>query len=79
MTSEKAPIPRTRKLASARRGVILPPGFFFNCAHDDEALEITEEAVRGSFAVIKEGLENNRLRELLEVPPQDDLFRRLVR
>ena len=64
---------------NARRGVILPPGFFFNCAHDDEALDITEEAVRGSFAVIKEGLENNRLSELLEVPPQDDLFRRLVR
>jgi len=64
---------------NARRGVILPNGFFFNCAHDDEALDITEEAVRGSFTIIKEGLENNRLDELLEVPLQEDLFRRLVR
>ena len=64
---------------NARRGVILPTGFFFNCAHDEEALERTEEAVRGSFAVIKEGLENDRLDELLESPPQEDLFRRLVR
>ncbi len=64
---------------NARRGVILPPGFFFNCAHDEEALERTEEAVRGSFAVIKDGLENDRLDELLESPPQEDLFRRLVR
>ncbi len=63
---------------NARRGVILPPGFFFNCAHDQEALERTEAAVRESFALIKEGLERDTLDQLLECPPQEDLFRRMV-
>jgi glutamate-1-semialdehyde aminotransferase len=63
---------------NARRGVILPPGFFFNCAHDQEALERTEAAVRESFALIAEGLARDKLDQLLECPPQEDLFRRLV-
>jgi glutamate-1-semialdehyde aminotransferase len=64
---------------NARRGVILPTALFLNCAHDQEALDITEGAVRESFAVIKGGLENNRLDELLQCKIQDELFRRLVR
>ena len=63
---------------NARRGVLLPPGFFFNCAHDQEALDHTEAAVRESFALIKEGLEQDNLDQLLECPPQEDLFRRMV-
>ncbi len=64
---------------NAKRGVILSTGFFFNCAHDAEALDITERAVRESFAVIKSGLDNNRLDDLIECDLQEDLFRRMVR
>ena len=64
---------------NAKRGLILSTGFFFNCAHDEEALDFTERAVRESFAVIADGLKNNRLDELLECELQEELFRRLVR
>jgi len=63
---------------NAKRGLILATGFFFNCAHDDAALDHTEGAVRESFAVIQDGLENDRLDELLECEIQEDLFRRMV-
>ena len=64
---------------NAKRGLILATGFFFNCAHDDEALAFTVEGIRGSFGVIADGLKNGRLDELLECQLQEDLFRRLVR
>jgi len=64
---------------NARRGLILSTGFFFNCAHDEEALEYTEKVVGESFAIIADGLKNDRLDELLECDLQEDLFRRLVR
>lgn len=64
---------------NARRGLILSTGFFFSCAHDAEALDFTERVVRESFSVIKEGLDRNRLDQLLECDLQEDLFRRLVR
>ena len=65
---------------NARRGVILSQGFFFNTAHDDdEALHRTEEAVRGSFAVIADGLRRERLDELIECELVEESFRRLVR
>jgi len=64
---------------NARRGVILSTGLFFNCAHDEAALDRTEEVVRESLAVIKDGLENQRLDRLLQCELQEDLFRRLVR
>jgi len=64
---------------NARRGLILSTGFFFNCAHGEEALAFTEGVVRESFAVIADGLKNDRLDELLECELQEDLFRRLVR
>jgi len=63
---------------NAKRGIILAPGFFFNCAHDDEALEFTTRVVGESFAVIAEGLRRGRLDELLECQLQEELFRRLV-
>jgi glutamate-1-semialdehyde 2,1-aminomutase len=64
---------------NARRGLILSTGFFFNCAHDQAALDFTEGVVRESFAVIKEGLEQDRLDALLECELQTELFRRMVR
>ena len=64
---------------NARRGLILSTGFFFNCAHDDAALDRTEAVVRESFAVVKDGLENDRLDELLECEMQENSFRRMVR
>jgi len=64
---------------NARRGVILATGFMFNCAHGEAEVEQTAAVVRQSFAVIAEGLERGTLDELLAVPPQEDLFRRLVR
>ncbi|MFC1526340.1 aspartate aminotransferase family protein [Candidatus Latescibacterota bacterium] len=75
---------RARKVATlfiqenARRGLILSTGFFFNCAHDEAALDYTEVAVRESFAVLAEGLRRDCLDELLECQLQEDLFRRLV-
>ncbi len=63
---------------NAKRGLILSTGFFFNCAHDDAALDYTEAAVRESFSVIKEGLEKDRLDALLECDLQEELFRRMV-
>ena len=64
---------------NARRGVILSGGYFFNCAHDEAALDKTEEVVQESFAVIQEGIKNDRLDDLLESEVQEDSFRRLVR
>lgn len=64
---------------NARRGAFLSSGFFFNCAHDEEALDKTETAFRGSLTVIQDGLENDRLDELLDAELQTDLFRRMVR
>ena len=64
---------------NAKNGVILGTGFFFNCSHDEEALDRTEKAVRQSFAVIQEGLEKERLEDLVEADLQEDLFRRMVR
>ncbi|MDP6776908.1 MAG: aminotransferase class III-fold pyridoxal phosphate-dependent enzyme, partial [Candidatus Latescibacteria bacterium] len=64
---------------NARRGVILATGFFFNCAHDEAALDATERAVRESFGIISEGLHSGRLDDLLECDLQEDLFRRMVR
>jgi glutamate-1-semialdehyde 2,1-aminomutase len=64
---------------NAKNGIILSAGSFFNCSHDDEALDLTEEAVRKSFAVIRQGLDTDTLEDLLEAEIQQDLFRRMVR
>ena len=60
---------------NAKRGLILSTGFFFNTAHDVAALDHTEAAVRESFAVIRDGLENRRLDALLQCETREDLFR----
>ena len=64
---------------NAKGGVILSPGSFFNCSHDDEALDLTEKAVRQTFATIQEGLEKDTLDDLVEADLQQGLFRRMVR
>ena len=51
----------------------------FNCAHGEPEVEQTAAVVRQSFAVIAEGLERGTLDDLLAAPPQQELFRRLVR
>lgn len=63
---------------NARRGVILATGFMFNCAHDTAEVEQTAAVVQESFAVIAEGLARGTLDQLLDCPPQEELFRRLV-
>ncbi len=73
-----------RKLATlfiqenARRGVILHPGLFLNCAHDEQAVERTVEVVRESLGVLARGLREGCIDRLLECPIQQELFRRLV-
>lgn len=81
----KTPDPVTAKKVAtlfiqenAKRGVILAQGLFFNCAHDEEALEVTGEVVRQSFEVIREGLAERRLDEFIDCELQEDLFRRMV-
>ena len=64
---------------NARRGLILSTGFFFNCAHDEAALDHTERVVAESFALIAEGLAKGDLATRLEAQIQEESFRRLVR
>ncbi len=64
---------------NAKRGLILSTGFFFNMAHDDAALDHTEQVVYETFGIIKEGLDGRRLDDLIEGALQEDSFRRLVR
>ena len=64
---------------NARRGVILATGFMFNCAHGEAEVAQTAAVLRQSFAKIAEGLDRGTLDQLLKVPPQAELFRRLVR
>ena len=64
---------------NAKGGLILGLGSFFNLSHDDEALDHTENAVRESFSVIRQGLRSNNIEGLLEAEIQQDLFRRMVR
>ena len=64
---------------NARRGLILATGFFFNMAHDEEALEKTMAAAGESLQVIDAGLRAGDLEERLEAPAEREPFRRLVR
>jgi glutamate-1-semialdehyde 2,1-aminomutase len=64
---------------NARQGLILATGFFFNMAHDEEALEYTLERVGHSLSEVGRGLERGDLEEQLETPLEAAPFRRLVR
>ena len=63
---------------NARRGVILATGFMFNCSHGESEVERTAAVVEESFGKIAEGLGRGTIDDLLEVPPQEESFRRLV-
>ena len=63
---------------NARRGVILATGFMFNCSHGESEVERTAAVVEESFGKIAEGLDRGTIDDLLEVPPQEESFRRLV-
>ena len=63
---------------NARRGVILASGFMFNCSHGESEVERTAAVVEESFGKIAEGLDRGTIDDLLEVPPQEESFRRLV-
>ena len=63
---------------NARRGVILATGFMFNCSHGESEVERTAAVVEASFGKIAEGLDRGTIDDLLEVPPQEESFRRLV-
>ena len=64
---------------NARRGLILATGFFFNMAHDEEAVAATAAGVRETFEVIAGGLRTGDIDSLLQAGLQEDSFRRLVR
>ncbi len=63
---------------NARRGVILATGFMFNCSHGESEVDRTAAVVEESFGKIAEGLDRGTIDDLLEVPPQEESFRRLV-
>jgi len=63
---------------NARRGVILATGFMFNCSHGESEVERTAAVVEESFGKIAEGLDRGTIDDMLEVPPQEESFRRLV-
>ena len=63
---------------NARRGVILSTGFMFNCSHGESEVELTAAVVRESLGKIAEGLDRGNIDDLLEVPPQEESFRRMV-
>ena len=63
---------------NARRGVILATGFMFNCSHGESEVERTAPVVEESFGKIAEGRDRGTIDDLLEVPPQEESFRRLV-
>lgn len=63
----------------ARRGVHCYPSFKATLAHTNEDIEQTTEAALAAFQVIRQGLENENLDDLLLCDPKKEPFRRLVR
>ncbi|MCB0105128.1 MAG: aminotransferase class III-fold pyridoxal phosphate-dependent enzyme, partial [Caldilineaceae bacterium] len=63
----------------ARRGVHTYMSFKATLAHTEADIEQTEAAARAAFGVIKSGLENETLDQLLVADLKKEPFRRLVR
>ena len=63
----------------AKRGCHGFPSFYLNAAQGPDEVEQTMSAARETFTILAEGLESNRLDDLLECEPQQEYFRRLVR
>ena len=63
----------------ARRGVHCYMGFGPTLAHTEEDVRITADAVEASLRVIKQGLENDSIDDLLVCDLHSEPFRRIVR
>ena len=63
----------------AKRGCHGYTSFYLNAAQGPTELEQTVVAVRETFALMRDGLRNGTLDQLLECDLQQDAFRRLVR
>jgi glutamate-1-semialdehyde 2,1-aminomutase len=62
----------------AKRGIFTISAFYINAAHSADDVAQTVAAAKEAFAVIKDGLDNNRVDKLLEARVIEDSFRRLV-
>ncbi len=63
----------------AKRGCHGYASFYLNAAQGPDEVEQTVQAARETFITIAEGLEQNRIDELLECELRQDFFQRLVR
>ena len=63
----------------ARRGVHCYMGFGPTLAHTEEDVRITADAVEASLRVVKQGLENDSIDDLLVCDLHSEPFRRIVR
>jgi glutamate-1-semialdehyde 2,1-aminomutase len=63
----------------AKRGCHGYPSFYLNAAQGAAELDQTEQAARETFALLKDGLDSGRLRELLECEIRQESFQRLVK
>ncbi len=63
----------------AKRGCHGYPAFYLNAAQGDAELQQTTEAARETFTILRRGLEEGRLQDLLEADLTQDVFRRAVR
>lgn len=63
----------------AKRGCHGFPAFYLNAAQGEGEVQQTEQALRETFQIVAEGLETDRLDDLLECELPTEAFRRLVR
>lgn len=62
----------------SKAGIIISTAIFMTCAHSEADVEQTGQAATAAFKLIKSGLENDSLADLLEADVQLEPFRRLV-
>ena len=62
----------------ARRGIHCYMGFGPSLAHTEEDIQITAEAAEASMRVIKQGLENDNIDDLIACDLRTEPFRRIV-
>ena len=63
---------------NARQGLLLSGGIFLNLSHNHEIVDRMAEVVANSFKIISLALERDNIDKVIDVPLQNDLFRRLV-
>jgi len=62
----------------AKAGIFMFTASFMNCAHTVEDVELTAVAANKAFKLIRQGLENDSIDDLLEADVQTESFRRVV-